>query len=158
MTLKMIEEDIQIENASIHDADVILKIQKAAFLGQAEIYNSQLPPLTQSLESIRSEFDTKTFLKVILEGKIVASVRFDINDGYVNIDRIVVEPEYQGRGIGKAMLEAVESRVPDAVAYQLFTGSKSKRNINLYKRVGYEIVRSEVTDQGIELLYMEKRS
>jgi GNAT superfamily N-acetyltransferase len=154
----MIKENIQIENASIDDADTILKIQKAAFFDQANIYNNyELPPLTQSLESIKSEFYAKTFLKVLFKGQIIASVRFDVNDGYVNIDRMVVEPKHQNQGIGKALLKEIESRVPNAIAYQLFTGNKSVRNINLYNKMGYQIIRNETTNQGIKLLHMAKR-
>lgn len=59
MGLKMDEDTIQIEIASIKDASEILAIQKAAFLGQARIYNNfQLPPLTQNLESIENEFSS----------------------------------------------------------------------------------------------------
>ena len=154
----MDEDNIQVEKASIDDAKRILEIQKVAFLDQARIYNNyQLPPLTQSLESIENEFNEKTFLKVILKSQIIASVRFKVNDGYVTVDRIVVEPEYQNQGIGTKLLKEIESRVPNAVALQLFTGKKSDRNIYLYKKMGYKVIKNQRTDQGIELLYMEKK-
>jgi len=58
----MSEIDFRIEIASKDDAAKILAIQKAAFLGQAKIYNNyELPPLTESLESIEKEFDNKVF-------------------------------------------------------------------------------------------------
>lgn len=123
---------MQVEIASKVDALKILEIQKAAFQGQAKIYNNfQLPPLTQSLESIENEFDEKTFLKVLLSGQIVAAVRFILCNDIVTIDRLVVKPEYQNQGIGSALLKAIESRNPNVVAFQLFTGSKSERNIHL---------------------------
>jgi GNAT superfamily N-acetyltransferase len=75
----------------------------------------------------------------------------------VNIDRMVVEPKHQNQGIGKALLKEIESRVPNAIAYQLFTGNKSVRNINLYNKMGYQIIRNETTNQGIKLLHMAKR-
>lgn len=154
----MNKNDIQVKTASIDDASKILEIQKSAFLSQARIYeNYQLPPLTQNLESIQNEFNGKTFLKVMLKGQIIASVRFKAIDGYVTIDRIVVEPEYQNQGIGTTLLKEIESRVPNAIAFKLFTGKKSVRNIYLYKKLGYKIIKNQITDQGIELLYMEKR-
>jgi len=149
---------MQIETASIDDANKILNIQKEAFLDQALIYNNyQIPPLTQSLDSIENEFNEKTFLKVVSKGQIIGSVRFNDIDGYVTVDRIVVMPEHQNQGIGTMLLKEIESRVPNAVAFQLFTGNKSKRNIHLYKKMGYKIVKEETTDQGIGLLHMEKR-
>ncbi len=154
----MTEDNIQVEIASIDDANKILEIQKAAFLDQVRIYNNyHLPPITQSLESIEKEFNGKIFLKVLLKGQIIASVRFKVSDSYVTVDRIVVEPEYQNQGIGTTLLKEIESRVPNAVAFQLFTGNKSDRNIHLYEKMGYKVIKNQRTDQGIELLYMEKR-
>ena len=154
----MTEFNIQIEIASKDDAVKILEIQKAAFHGQAKIYNNyELPPLTQSLESIVKEFHEKTFLKVIFNGEIIGTVRFKVREGYVTIDRIVVKPEHQNKGIGTALLKKIESMVPDAIAFQLFTGNKSARNIHLYEKTGYNIIGRQITGQGIELLHMEKR-
>lgn len=116
-----------------------------------------MPPLTQSLKSIQKEFNEKTFLKVIFKGQIIASVRFKVNSSYVTVDRIVVEPVHQNQGIGTTLLKEIELRVPKAVAFQLFTGNKSDRNIYLYEKMGYKVIKNQMTDQGIELLYMEKR-
>ena len=158
MALNMTENTVQVEIASIDDAEKILEIQKAAFLGQARIYNNyQLPPLTQSLESIKNEFNEKTFLKVQIGNQIIASVRFKDADGCVTIDRIVVKPECQNQGFGTALLHEIEARVPDAITFQLFTGNKSTRNIQLYEKNGFKVIESQTTDQGIKLLYMEKR-
>jgi len=56
----MNQSQITIEKASIDDAEEILEIQKDAFLGQAMIYNNfNLPPLSQSIASIREEFNGK---------------------------------------------------------------------------------------------------
>jgi len=153
----MIIDHIQVEIASIEDANKILEIQKAAFLDQARIYDhDQLPPLTQNLESIKNEFNGKTFLKVLLEDQIIASVRFNVSEGCVTIDRIVVDPKYQNRGVGSKLLKEIESRIPNAAAFRLFTGSKSERNLHLYGKMGYKVIKNQVTDQGIELLFMEK--
>jgi ribosomal protein S18 acetylase RimI-like enzyme len=158
MFKKMDQDKIHIGIASIDDADKILKIQKAAFLGQARIYNNyQLPPLTQCLESIRSEFNEKTFLKVVLKDQIIASARFNVTEGHVTIDRVVVEPTYQNKGIGTTLLREIESRIPNAEAFYLFTGNKSERNIYLYEKMGYKAIKTQVTEQGVELLFMGKK-
>jgi len=151
-------DNIQVKVASKDDALKILEIQKEAFQGQAKIYqNYELPPLTQSLNSITNEFDVKTFLKVTLNDQIIGSVRFEMNGDYVTIDRVVVIPKFQNQGIGTTLLKEIEFRFPNAIAFQLFTGNKSIRNIHLYEKLGYKEIRRETTDQGIELLHMEKR-
>lgn len=153
----MLKNNIRIETASCEDANAILKVQKEAFLGQATIYNNKkLPPITQSLKSIESEFNDKIFLKAIFENQIIASVRYQTTDKNVTIDRIVVIPECQNQGVGSILLREIEKRNSNAISFQLFTGSKSKRNIYLYKKLGYKIIATQVTNQGIELLHMEK--
>jgi len=73
----MNDPDLQISLASKNDANEILELQKSAFLGQAAIYNNyELPPLTQTLESIENEFGEKTFLKAVSNGQVIGSVRF----------------------------------------------------------------------------------
>lgn len=154
----MILDSIQVAIASVDDAGEILQLQKESFAGQAKIYNNyHLPPLTQSLDSIKNEFTSKTFLKVLWNGQIIASVRFEKKDDFVTIDRIVVKPVHQNKGIGTVLLNKIEAMVPNAITFQLFTGNKSTRNIYLYEKLGYETINRKTTDQGIELLYMEKR-
>ena len=154
----MDELNFQIEVASKNDAPNILAIQKAAFLGQAKIYkNYELPPLTQNLDSIEKEFEEKTFLKAMIKGEIIGAVRFILTKGCVIIDRIVVKPEYQNKGIGTALLKKIEAIIPNAIAFQLFTGNKSVRNIHLYEKIGYKVIGQDISDQGIELLHLEKK-
>ena len=154
----MAQNNIEVKIASKNDAFEILEIQKQAYQGQAEIYNNyELPPLTQSLESVENEFKEQTFLKVLFHDKIIGLVRFKISNGHVAINRMAVKPEFQNQGIGTTLLREIESRVPEAISLQLFTGNKSTRNIYLYEKNGYKIIGKQITDQGIELLHYEKR-
>ena len=132
----MAENNIEVKIASKKDASDILEIQKQAYQGQAKIYNNyELPPLTQSLKSVENEFNEKTFLKVMFQNKIIGLVRFTVNNDHVAIDRMAVKPEFQNQGIGTTLLKEIESRVPNAISFQLFTGNKSTRNIYLYKKM-----------------------
>lgn len=139
------------------DAATILALQKKAFLSQGAIYsNYELPPLTQSLASIEGEFNAATFLKAVHHERIVGAVRFTgVGDG-VAIERLVVEPGYQNRGLGTRLLTAVECRCPKGATLRLFTGSKSTGNLYLYGKLGYRETRRQTTDQGITLVHLEK--
>lgn len=158
LVLKMINtNEIQIEGASIHDAEEILELQKAAFLGQAQIYNNfRLPPLVQTIESIKLEFSSKTFLKAILGNQIIASVKFKSSGDVVHIDRLIVHPAFQNQGVGTYLMRSLEDSFPNGVVFQLFTGEKSSRNVHLYTKLGFQVIRKETTDQGIVLVHMEK--
>jgi ribosomal protein S18 acetylase RimI-like enzyme len=138
--------------AAPDDLEAILGLQKLAFRSEAELYNDfSIPPLTQTLESIQAEFCRKTFLKACAADVIVGSVRGFQKSSVCYVERLIVHPACQGRGIGKALMHALEDRFPDARRYELFTGHKSERNIHLYQKLGYSICRQE----GM-LVFMEK--
>jgi len=137
---------IEIKQASIEDAEIILQLQMQAYLSEAEIYNDySIPPLIQSLNEIRQEFSQQVFLKAIEKedsdkiksGDIVGSVRGYFEKGAAYIGRLIVKPEYQNKGIGTKLMQAIEQHFKSANRYELFTGHRSARNLHLYQKLGY---------------------
>lgn len=152
-----LEQTLNILKALPADAAIILALQKRAFLSQAAIYdNYQLPPLTQTQASIEQDFSAATFLKAVLQERILGAVRYVQVEGTIDIERLVVEPAYQNRGIGTRLLAAVESRCPKGCTLRLFTGDRSSSNLYLYRKLGYNVTSRHTTDQGITLVYLEK--
>jgi len=147
-----------IEPAVIADLPEILALQKVAYQSEAEIYNdSSLPALKQSLAEITSDFEHMTFLKGVVNGKIVASVRgYDDGQGAAHILRLIVHPYFQGRGNGRKLVEAFEKSFPSCRRYEIFTGHRSDRNLHLYGKLGYKRFKSEPFTTHIEWIYMEK--
>lgn len=147
---------MEIAQAEIADAQEILALQKLAYQSEAAIYNDyEIPPLTQSLESIRSEFSDHMFLKALEGDKIVGSVRAKSDSDTCYIGRLIVHPDYQNRGIGTALLKEIE-RCQQAKRYELFTGSKSERNLYLYKKHGYCEFRTEDQTDKVKIVFLQK--
>lgn len=147
----------KIQHANIADAEKILELQKLAYQSEARIYNDwSIPPLTQTLEEIKEEFTENTFLKACESGKIIGSVKVTINNGNYEIGRLTVHPDLQGKGIGTQLMLAVEAEFPLARRFELFTGSKSVRNIHLYEKLGYKIYSRKQLSELVELVFMEK--
>ena len=143
--------------ANIDDLSGILELQKIAFLQEARLYNNyNIQPLVQSLEEIKVEYKKTTILKAETESGIIGSVRGNMkkNDCWVN--KLMVHPDYQGRGIGKALLLEIEKYFPQAKRFRLGTGAKSKNNILFYEKAGYRIVKYDKFHDGIEAVLMEK--
>ena len=60
--------DISIVQASPDDADEILALQKIAYQSEAKLNDDwTIPPLTETLPEITSEFEAKVFLKAVCE-------------------------------------------------------------------------------------------
>ena len=148
---------ITFEKATLEDASEIWTIQKNAFEEQARIYdNRNLPPLLQTLESLIEELDEKTFLKANVDGKIVGSVRFSVEDDEIRIERLIVDPRFQNMGIGSSLMKRVEALVGPKKIFKIFTGEKSSKNIRLYEKLGYRVYARTETSHGVALLHMKK--
>jgi ribosomal protein S18 acetylase RimI-like enzyme len=143
--------------AKINDAEAILSLQKHAYESEAKLYNDwAIPPLTQSLDSLKAEILAGGVLKYSQGETIIGSVRASLRDGRCEIGRLIVAPEFQGQGIGSVLLAAIEAQFPNAHSFELFTGSKSKGNIRLYQQHGYEIVTTKALSPAVTLVFMAK--
>jgi ribosomal protein S18 acetylase RimI-like enzyme len=150
---------VRIEQAEIEDAEEILELQRLAYSSEAAIYDDYtIPPLTQTLEDIESDFDRHLFLKAIVDDQIIGSVRGYLEEGSCFIGRLIVHPAYQNQGIGSRLMEEIENRFGEAKRFELFTGHKSRRNIYLYGKLGYEDFRTVRVNDDLKLVYLEKRA
>lgn len=149
--------DISISQASRDDASEILALQKIAYQSEAMLYDDwTIPPLTQTISEMEAEFEINVFLKAVVQGRIVGSVRGSLNSGTCAIGRLIVHPDYQGKGIGTALMKSIESAFVGVKRFELFTGTKSIDNISLYRRLGYEGFREEDLTSVVRVLFMEK--
>jgi len=147
-----------ITQAVKEDLPTILDVQMKAFMEVARIFHLKtMPQIEQTLGSITDEFDKWIFLNAAANGKIVGSVRAYSKDGTCYIHRLVVLPEYQNKGIGKALMAAVEKRFRGQVTrYELFTGAQDHRNLYFYNQLGYNAFKTEKHNDEISFVYLEK--
>jgi ribosomal protein S18 acetylase RimI-like enzyme len=148
---------MEITRATADDAAEILALQKAAYHSEAEIYGDfRLPPLVESLEDLRARLADRVFLKAVEEGSLVGSVRGFSEGSTVRVERLIVRPERQNRGIGSRLLREIEVQFPAAQRFELFTGHKSARNLHLYQKLGYRVFKRERVHDRLDLLFLEK--
>jgi GNAT superfamily N-acetyltransferase len=140
------------------DLPTILDIQKKAFLEVARTFNlKSMPQIEQTLGSLKDEFINCTFLKASILNKIVCSVRAYNNNRTCFISKLIVLPENQNKGIGKALMNAIENQFSILVTrYELFTGARDSRNLYLYDQLGYKSFKIEKHNDIISYVYMEK--
>ena len=151
--------NIKIERAAISDAEEILALQKLAYRSEAEIYNDfNIPPLVQTLEGIEKDFKDQFFLKAIMNGRIIGSVRAYTREGTCYIGRLIVHPDLQNRGIGTRLMNEIERIFNTFRRFELFTGDRSERNLYLYQELGYKIFKTaKITDQT-NIVFLEKKT
>jgi ribosomal protein S18 acetylase RimI-like enzyme len=170
--------DLTITQAVREDLPAILDVQKKAFLEVVRTFHlKSLPAIEQTLESLVEEFEHGIILKAFLVSTlrssklldtglrpcddddviIVGSVRAYQKDDTCYIGRLVVLPEYQNQGIGKALMREIENQYKKMVKrYALFTGESDPRNRYLYDQLGYKPYKTKKLDDEITMVYLEK--
>ena len=131
MRMMKISEPL-LRRGSIEDIEEITRIENRAFGSHAYDY----PSLRYMLEIANS-----VTVVAVLENKIVgyASVYFRKNSKISHLESIAVDPDFQGRRIGKVLLEEVE-KISVEMKCTLIILETFERNIaarKLYKNSGY---------------------
>lgn len=110
----------------------------------------------QTYDEIVEEYNKGIFLKAVdVDGAIIGSVRVYATDGTGYIGKLIVCPTRQGRGVGTALMQAIE-RECSTVRFELFTSDKSVKNIRLYERLGYVRYSEKKIADSLTFIYMEK--
>jgi ribosomal protein S18 acetylase RimI-like enzyme len=95
-------------------------------------------------------------LKAVEADRIIGSVRALAAGDRWEIGRLIVHPEYQNRGLGSRLMEAVEQARPEGTHCELFTGHRSIRNLYLYRKLGYRESRREPVSSELTMVFMRK--
>lgn len=147
----------KIIEAKIGDAAKILSIQKLAYRSEAELYGDfNIEPLKQNVNDVEKAFEDYLILKYIEDGELVGSVRAYQKDRTCYIGKLMVHPDFQNKGIGKALMNEIERQF-NVERFELFTGSKSEKNINFYEKLGYAGYKTKKLDREETIfIFMEK--
>ena len=143
--------------AEKEDLQKILDLQYLAYQSEARLFdNEDIPPLKQTLVDVENEYQRGIILKALdVDKTIVGSVRAFCDNGTVYIGKLIVHPSKQGQGIGTQLLLEMEKQYQKQ-RYELFTSTRSEKNIALYKKLGYKIFDEEQVTEELRFVYMEK--
>ncbi|NYE34920.1 tRNA (guanine37-N1)-methyltransferase [Nocardioides cavernae] len=136
--------DLDVRPAVPADAGELFTLQRACWLQELQANPGvEIPALRESLDDVRRGLGEWT-VRVAREpssGRLVGAVRGRLDrHGEWDIGRIMVAPDLQGRGLGRALLELVEELAPEDVeTFVLFTGAGSLDNQRMYKKAGFRI-------------------
>ncbi len=133
------DKAITIRSAMESDLQGLLEIQKAAFMRYIEfLAPEQIPPLGETLSEVREDNEKKNILVAEFKDMLSGSIRYVIKGGVCIIERLSVHPDYQGNGIGRALVSEVEHRAKgNAHKIYLETGLLANNLLMFYTRLGY---------------------
>ncbi|KQU70584.1 tRNA (guanosine(37)-N1)-methyltransferase TrmD [Phycicoccus sp. Root101] len=135
------------------DAPELLTLSRACWVTEGRANDSfEIPPLVETLEEVVYGLTQWLTWMVRSEGRLVGSVRGrrDPEDPATwQVGRLMVAPDLQGRGLGRALLAHAEAAAPaDVVTYWVNTGQGSERNLRTYRKAGYRAVPGEGSYPG----------
>jgi tRNA (guanine37-N1)-methyltransferase len=150
---------VEVLPATEADAGEIHSLQRAAYLSEAQVYDDlTIPPLQEHLDGMVERITAGVVWKAVAGSRIVGAVHVAVEGEIARIGRLMVAPDWQGKGVGTKLLRVAEQTAPAQVtSYELFTGSQSEGNLRLYRKAGYREVRREPQTAKVELVVLVKR-
>jgi len=131
----------EIVPATRADVGELFTLQRACWVQEA-LANDTLgiPALHETLDDLVDSLQSWRTYVVRVAGRLVGAVRAKLDGDEWDVGRLMVAPDLQGRGLGRVLLEYVESVAPtEATSYRLFTGGESAENLRMYKKAGYRV-------------------
>jgi ribosomal protein S18 acetylase RimI-like enzyme len=136
-------------------AEALVAVQRAAYRVEAELLGTDdLPPLRERPADLRASGER--FLGAWLDGRLVGAVSWKEDPrGTVDIHRLAVDPGAFRRGIGSALLQALDARLEPARTV-VATGAANLPARRLYETRGFRPVAEQVASGGVRIVNMER--
>ncbi|WP_454745528.1 N-acetyltransferase family protein [Ciceribacter selenitireducens] len=154
---------IQIRPMTEADADRVGKVGFAAWAANPVLndFGTDMPDRVRSAFRDFADTGSKVILVAESDGEIIGWTARDGEADYVS--DLWVDPDHQGRGAGRALLEHVFSvmRREGIERARIATHARNVAAIRLYERCGFVLVwrgmeRSEAMQMDVEKVHLEK--
>ncbi len=149
--------DFTLEPARDEDIDAIIHLQHAAFEPDARLLRThELEPFLQTREDVAAEAARGVLLKCTTpDGQIVGTIRGIEENGICEILKLAVHPQFQNRGIARALMLKLESLFPHCRRFELYTRDGSGAACHLYLSLGYTIT-GRAQRGAVPMVFMAK--
>ncbi len=152
-------EAVAIRRARPTDAGEILVVQRAAYVLDAQLYSDpMIEPLVETFEDIQAGIRDAIVLLATMDGRVVGFVRGRLVGRSCHLDRFAVAPDSQGRGIGSALLIAIEDEVrgiTDEIIVEERDGGQAR--VRLYRRHGFDESYRDAAGPDIIYIHLDKK-
>ncbi len=118
-----------------HQGPALLRLQRAAYAVEAAlIADDRIPGLHESLKDLRTA--SLRWLGAFEDTLLVGAVAWSETADDIDIDRLVVDPPWHRRGVGRALVQAVLSRA-GVRRVTVSTGRNNRAARELYADLGF---------------------
>ncbi|MBL6080303.1 GNAT family N-acetyltransferase [Belnapia sp. T18] len=125
------------------DANEVGRIMHDAFRGVAEAhgFHPDLESVEEAANVAAMFIASPTIFGVVAEhdGQIIGSNFLAEGDPVRTVVTLTIEPRFQGRGVGRMLMEAVLERARSAASVRLVADAFNIRSVPLYASMGFEV-------------------
>ena len=141
-----------VRKAIAEDAPFILDITKKVFKAYQEQVGivQTISALEETINDVIRDIETKMVFTALCNDKVVGSVRIEVKcDGTAYLSRFGVDSEFQSKGVGKILLDAVDKEMVEknVTTLSLHTASRMFSLVRFYYGKGFYI-ESTTNDRG----------
>jgi tRNA (guanine37-N1)-methyltransferase len=151
--------DVALANAA--DAPELMVLQRACWLPEIATRRGHWTGPLEPLDEVVADVERWRTWIFRAGGRLVASVRgrpAPDDPSTWQLGRLMVAPDLQGRGLGRALLAFGEAQAPpDTAAYWLNTCAGNERNLRIYRKAGYRVQPGEGAFPGTVDLAKRRR-
>ena len=141
------KEALHIRMAEYDDIEAILGITSAAFVNYQKLSGaSKLDALEENYDKVKKDIDTKLVFVAVLENEVAGCVRVELlSEENAYLTRFAVKPDIQNKGIGKALMNAVDTEMEKHLVklLSLHTGAEVESLMNFYFGRGFSVESTE---------------
>ena len=146
--------DLELRIAVGEDARAVGNLVDRAYAGYIERMGRKPGPMLDDYAALIAD----GLVRVICRGERICGVLVLIEkDDHLLLDNVAVDPDAQGYGIGRRLVEAAEAtaRRLGYATVRLYTHETMVENIGLYEHLGFSITH-RVKERGYDRIYMAK--
>ena len=145
-----------LRRARLEDAPLLNDLARHAYADYVPLIGRRPQPMAVDWATLID--DHEIWIMAPARNGAIASLALKLKPDHVLIWSVAVMPEHQHRGLGRQLLSFAEER---AVALgrpeiRLFTNARMTRNLEIYRRLGYDEVEREAREDRV-LVHMRKR-
>ena len=147
--------DVQLELAREEDLPFVTRCAELAY----EIYVQRIgKPPAPMVADFPAALSRDELELICADGKHVGFLVSQILEDHLFVENVAVHPDFQNRGIAKALFSYLERRAAqnELGAIELYTNEKMTENLGLYPRLGF-VETERRSEAGFNRVYFRKQ-
>jgi ribosomal protein S18 acetylase RimI-like enzyme len=145
---------VEIRPAVPGDVAAVERLTRAAYSVHIPAVGREPAPMTADHPALVAAGEVRV---AEVDGRIAGALVTRPQQGALLLESVAVDPAFQGRGIGRALIADAEAQASalGLHAVELYTNAAMTANVALYPRLGYEEV-GRRTEDGFDRVFFRK--